>query len=308
MMVQFAVLLLCVLGLSAGFPLAPPPSPAAPGNTLLIPVTIMSSYGPQVVLIPVNTAQWNMQRNTIPTPPSAQTYTLTQPQHQVKNENAAQAENVNSPFLQPDTPTDPALDTHTLPLPPEAALPQGQVFPMWNSIPIVPLQPSLTGQTVFPSLLTPAGGVGGQTQVVSIIRPGLLSNSESSEEGDANQVIYLLPVSAEIPNMGIAEGGQGGLDINADPNANPDPNLGYLQNPTPSPTPLAGLQETPAPLGKAPPVVSATERPSAGVQQNSARGSAGSRAGAGGDVPEGTANPCPQKGKRASLRAKGPSL
>ncbi|KAG9269398.1 SH3 domain-containing protein C23A1.17-like isoform X2 [Astyanax mexicanus] len=268
MMVQFAVLLLCVLGLSAGFPLAPPPSPAAPGNTLLIPVTIMSSYGPQVVLIPVNTAQWNMQRNTIPTPPSAQTYTLTQPQHQVKNENAAQAENVNSPFLQPDTPTDPALDTHTLPLPPEAALPQGQV----NDIFIAD------------------------------------SNSESSEEGDANQVIYLLPVSAEIPNMGIAEGGQGGLDINADPNANPDPNLGYLQNPTPSPTPLAGLQETPAPLGKAPPTVSATERPSAGVQQNSARGSAGGRAGAGGDVPEGTANPCPQKGKRSSLRAKGPSL
>ncbi|KAL6484061.1 hypothetical protein MHYP_G00089340 [Metynnis hypsauchen] len=238
MRMQFAVLVVCLMGLAEGFPLAPPPSPSAPGRSVLIPVTVLSPYGPQVVLIPVSTAEWNTQRNLNATP---QTPTPSH-QHQMKSETVAGAETVNNPFLQPHTL--PSPDAHTLPHTPESAQPQGQVFPVWNSLPVVPLQPSVTGQTFFPSLVTPAGGAGGQTQVVSVVQQAQASNSESSEEGDTTQVIYLLPVSAEIPNMGIAEGGQGGADLNP----NTDPNLGHLQLPTPlplSPCRTTGERRTP---------------------------------------------------------------
>ncbi|KAB5546776.1 hypothetical protein PHYPO_G00075820 [Pangasianodon hypophthalmus] len=283
MEMQLAVLLLCVLRITEGFPLSLAPPQSSPGYTLLVPVTVLGSNGPQVVLVPVS-SDWRTQRNQNPTAQSEQTHTHTEPEQQhMTSQKLLENQNVNSPFLQlptvsPDTPT------------PENPLPQGQVLPVWNSIPgVVPLQPGVNGQPFFPVWAPPAGGAaGGQRQVVSVARPAALSNSASSEEGDA-QVIYILPISAEIPNMGIMEGGQGGVDpeltpdlnpnanlhLKPDTNPNPDPNPGHLQlqsTPAPSPAPgpaprpalPAGVQETTDPLGKAPPSVGAGQRTQTG--------------------------------------------
>ncbi|GAA6075062.1 uncharacterized protein si:ch211-149b19.4 isoform X1, partial [Tachysurus ichikawai] len=76
-------------------------------------------------------------------------------------------------------------------------------------------------------------------------------------------VIYILPISAEIPNMGMMEGGQGGVDaelrsnpntnlhLKPDPIPNPDPNPGHLQlhstsAPGPAPGPAPGTTPSPA--------------------------------------------------------------
>ncbi|MCJ8742116.1 hypothetical protein PDJAM_G00078430 [Pangasius djambal] len=247
-METLAVLLLCVLRITEGFPLSLAPPQSSPSYTLLVPVTVLGSNGPQVVLVPVS-SDWRTQRNQNPKAQSEQTHTLTEPEQQhMMSQNLLENQNVvNSPFLRlptvsPDTPT------------PENPLPQGQVLPVWNSIPgVVPLQPGV-------------------------------SNSASSEEGDA-QVIYILPISAEIPNMGIMEGGQGGVDPELTPDPNPNANLhlkpdtnpntdlnpGHLllQNtPAPSPAPgpalPAGVQETTDPLGKVPPSVGAGQRTQTG--------------------------------------------
>ncbi|KAI4890894.1 hypothetical protein NFI96_020731 [Prochilodus magdalenae] len=334
MMMQLSFLLVCLTGLAEGLPLGPRPAPPAPEHPVLIPVKVLSPYGPQVVLIPMTNAEWNTKGNLNSTP---QTFTLFN-QHQMKGENVAEAESVNRPFLQPNTP--PSPDTHTLPHTPESAQPQGQLFPVWNSLPVVPMQPSVTGQNFIPSLATPAGGAGGQTQVythftysvcvlyvygvccradtgdwscdelfpvwnslpVVPMQPSVLFPVWNSLPVVPMQpsvmvsvvrqilgVIYLLPVSAEIPNMGMAEGGQGGANLNT----NTDPNLGHLQQPTPSPSPSfpAGLQESPAPT---------TEVPSAGVKRRPEGVSEG--------TPATTPNPCAHRGHRASVAAKGPLL
>ncbi|KAG7323515.1 hypothetical protein KOW79_013217 [Hemibagrus wyckioides] len=252
------------------------PSQSSPGYTLLVPVRVLGLNGPQLVLVPVNT-DWRTQRNQNPPAQPEQTLTVPEQQH-MTNQNLLENQNVNNPFLQlptvsPDTPL------------PENPLPQGQVLPpVWNSIPgVVPLQPGVTDQIFVPVWAPPAGGAaGGQRQVVSVAQPAALSNSASSEEGDA-QVIYILPISAEIPNMGIVEGGQGGVDAELSPNPNanlhlkpetnpnPDPNPGHLQlhptsapgpapGTTPSPVLPAGVQETTYPLGKVPPSMGAGQR------------------------------------------------
>ncbi|KAM9444713.1 uncharacterized protein Hap1MRO34_023807 [Clarias gariepinus] len=255
---QLAVLLLCVLKIAGGFPISSPlswdPSQYSPGYTLLLPVRVLGSNGPQVVLVPVR-HDWRTQMNQNPAAQAEQKHTLTDPEQQkTTNQNLLENQNVNSPFVQ--LPTVPP-DT----LAPENTLPQGQVLPVWNSIPgLVPLQPGVNGQTLFPMWAPPAGGAAaGQTQVVSVVQPVALSNSASSEEGDS-QVIYILPIDTEIPNMGIMENGQRGInpELTPDTNPNPDPNLGHLQqNPTPapghapssasSPALPAGVQETTVP-------------------------------------------------------------
>ncbi|XP_046724853.1 mucin-1 [Silurus meridionalis] len=277
MEMQFSVLLLCVLRITEGFPVSSQLSLApSQSYTLLVPVSVLGLNGPQVVLVPVNT-DWTAQRNQNPAARSEQTHTLTEAEQQhMNNRDLVENQNVNRPFLQlptvsPDTPT------------PENPLPQGQVLPVWNSIPgVVPLQPGANGQVLFPVWTPPAGGAaggaaGGQRQVVSVAQTAALSNSESSEEGDA-QVIYILPVSAEISNMGIMEGVQGAVDPKLTPDPNPNANLHFKPNPNPNPesnpghlqfhnTPApstapspvlpAGVQDITDPLGKVPPSVSA---------------------------------------------------
>ncbi|XP_066527636.1 uncharacterized protein si:ch211-149b19.4 isoform X2 [Hoplias malabaricus] len=295
MMRRVCVLLVFVLGLTEPFPLATPPSTATGGQNMLVPVTVLSSLGPQLVLVPVNKAELDALRNPTPTQP-APTHTLTLPQNQMKAETEPEGESVNSLFLQPNTFPNPSVNTYTLVQTPESAQAQGQLFPVWNTIPVIPLQPTMVGQAFFPSLLTPAGGARVQTQVVSVIRQALGSNSESSEEGGATQVIYILPVSDEIINMGIVQGGQeGGTATDTDTDTDPEP--GNLQLPSPSPTPLAGLQLSPAPEETASPAVGVTEQSSAGVQQPPAGGSVGP-----------TTKPCTQKNKRAKGHANRHSL
>ncbi|KAK2824809.1 hypothetical protein Q7C36_018736 [Tachysurus vachellii] len=269
-----SVLLLCVMRIAEGFPvssqLSSAPSQSSPGYTLLVPVRITGMNGPQVVLVPVIT-DWTTQRNQNPTAQSEQTLRENEQQH-MTSQNLLENQKVNSPLLQrptvsPDTPL------------PENPLPQGQVLPpVWNPISgVVPLQPGVTGQMFVPVWAPPAGGAaGGQRQVVSVAQPAALSNSASSEEGDM-QVIYILPISAEIPNLGMMEGGQGGVDaeLRSNPNANlhlkpdtipnPDPNPGHLQlhsasapvadpgpapGTTPSPALPAGVQEKTSPSQK----------------------------------------------------------
>ncbi|XP_017342336.2 uncharacterized protein si:ch211-149b19.4 isoform X1 [Ictalurus punctatus] len=275
MEMQLAVLLLWVLRITDGFPvssqLSLAPSQSSPSYTLLVPVRVLGLNGPQVVLVPVST-DWSTQRNQNPTAQSEQTHTLTEPE---QKQMTGQNQFVNSPFLQlptvsPDTPA------------PENPLPQGQVLPVWNTIPgVVPLQPGVNGQAFIPVWAPPAGGAArGQRQVVSVAQAAVQSNSASSEEGDA-QVIYILPVSSEIQNMGIMEGGQGGVDpeltpdpnpnanlhLKPDTNPNPDPKPGHLQlhnTPVPSPTLPAGVQEITDSLGKAPPDAGAGQRTQTG--------------------------------------------
>ncbi|XP_047663442.1 uncharacterized protein si:ch211-149b19.4 isoform X2 [Tachysurus fulvidraco] len=238
---RVSVLLLCVMRITEGFPLSWAPSQSSPGYTLLVPVRITGLNGPQVVLVPVIT-DWTTQRNQNPTAQSEQTLRENEQQHM--SQNLLENQKENSPLLQqptvsPDTPLS------------ENLLPQGQVLPpVWNPISgVVPLQPGVTGQMFVPVWAPPAGGAaGGQRQ----------SNSASSEEGDM-QVIYILPMSAEIPNMGMMEGGQGGVDaeLRSNPNTNlhlkpdtipnPDPNPGHLQlHATSAPGPAPGTTPSPA--------------------------------------------------------------
>ncbi|KAF4078376.1 hypothetical protein AMELA_G00198580 [Ameiurus melas] len=241
---QLVVLLLCVLRITDGFPVSSQLSlaPSQSSYALLVPVRVLGLNGPQVVLVPVST-DWSTQRNQNPMAQSEQTHTLTEPE---QKQMTGQNQYVNSPILQlptisPDTPA------------PENPVPQGQ-----------------NGQAFIPVWALPAGGAaGGQRQVVSVAQAAAQSNSASSEEGDA-QVIYILPVSAEIQNMGITEGGQGGVDPELTPDPNPNANLhlkpntnpnldrkpGHLKlHNTPSPNPAlpAGVQEINDPLGKASP-------------------------------------------------------
>ncbi|XP_053542162.1 uncharacterized protein si:ch211-149b19.4 isoform X3 [Ictalurus punctatus] len=139
--------------------------------------------------------------------------------------------------------------------------------------------PFLQLPTVSPDTPAPENPLP-QGQVVSVAQAAVQSNSASSEEGDA-QVIYILPVSSEIQNMGIMEGGQGGVDpeltpdpnpnanlhLKPDTNPNPDPKPGHLQlhnTPVPSPTLPAGVQEITDSLGKAPPDAGAGQRTQTG--------------------------------------------
>ncbi|XP_076842379.1 uncharacterized protein LOC143486813 [Brachyhypopomus gauderio] len=297
-----------IVAMTEGFPtqMAQAPPPSAAGHTLLVPVMVLGSNGPMLVLVPMSNTNWAGQKDPNPTPESTQMHTHTRPdQHHVKGQSVV-PQNGNSEFLQAATLTSPSLTPETPP-------PQGQVAPVWNSLPaVVPLQPSVTGQRLFTSWLPTAGGAGGQTQVVSVVPQVGQSLSASSEEGDATQVIYVLPVTGEIPNLGIAEGGEEktnppqpeGLMPNPNPNPNPNPglnpnihvsNLGHLHPATPSPP--AGHQENPASLGREPPSVTAGEGVSTGVLQ----GAVGSSGGLTAD----TTKPCSHTNRRASTQAPG---
>ncbi|XP_062871485.1 circumsporozoite protein-like [Trichomycterus rosablanca] len=144
-------------------------------------------------------------------------------------------------------------------------------------------------------------------QVVSVARVGGLSNSESSEEEDA-QVIYLLPISAETGNMGLREGNGGAAEpepnANTNPNANihqrpepnpnPDPNPAHMQQ-IPTAAPATGIQDTPAPQGGAPPSAGAGH-----LQQASTGGQDGAAGGA--------ITPCKHAGGIANAKANVPPL
>ncbi|XP_043088549.1 uncharacterized protein si:ch211-149b19.4 [Puntigrus tetrazona] len=104
--------------------------------------------------------------------------------------------NLKSGLLQPATALD--LAPSPAPVPSESLVQQGQ---MSNFIPSnVPLQ------------------------VYSLVQQAVISDSGSSEEGAAAQVIYMVPISVDSPSMGVME---------------PNPEPGHLQVPVSTTAPAA---------------------------------------------------------------------
>ncbi|XP_067226658.1 uncharacterized protein si:ch211-149b19.4 [Chanodichthys erythropterus] len=173
---QKILLMVCVWGI---FPLTTEQFPVLGGfNLLLYPVSGTGAYGPQMLLIPVTTTERNTQHNQTPQADSSK----------ISSQSLSKPLNANSAFLQsepepgrgpkPGPAPSPAPILHQFPS--EAPVLQGQ---MSNFIPSnVPLQ------------------------VFSFVQQAIISDSGSSEEGDAAQVVYMVPVRVESPNMGVMEG------------------------------------------------------------------------------------------------------
>ncbi|XP_051735225.1 uncharacterized protein si:ch211-149b19.4 [Ctenopharyngodon idella] len=164
------LLIMCVWGI---FPLTTDQFPVLGSfNLLLYPVSVTGPYGPQTLLIPVTTTERNTQHNQTSQANSSK----------ISSQSLSKPLNANSAFLQPEPvrgpAPSPAPDLHMFPS--ETSVLQGQ---MSNFIPSnVPLQ------------------------VYSFVQQAVISDSGSSEEGDAAQVVYMVPVHVESPNMGVMEG------------------------------------------------------------------------------------------------------
>ncbi|XP_041926542.1 uncharacterized protein LOC121690185 [Alosa sapidissima] len=158
--------------------------------------------------------------------------------------------------------------------------PQGQVLSVWTDPLLVPLlpavEPVLTNPMFFPVWSQPGPSADQNTQAQALFPSWTTSStsesdSESSEEGAIPPVIYMLPVSVEMPNADLSQQGQGAPE---DPEGLLLPTV-----PTDSPT-FAHLGAaapnttlTPALTGVTGPGTNAPDLP-AGVQQE-ARGKSG---------------------------------
>ncbi|XP_059403106.1 uncharacterized protein si:ch211-149b19.4 [Carassius carassius] len=167
------------------FPLPVEQLPVREGfNLLLYPVSVMGPYGSHTALKPVTGTEQITQRSQNP-----------QANHsKISPQSLSKPLHANSAFLQPDPVHGP--DLHTVPS--ESLVMQEQMssfIPMKN----IP------------------------QQVYLFVQQAAISDSGSSEEGAAAQVIYMVPVSVDSPNMSVMEGNM----------PNPDP--GHLQVPASTP-------------------------------------------------------------------------
>ncbi|XP_073679896.1 uncharacterized protein [Garra rufa] len=176
-------LMMCVLGISA----CPAEQlPVREGfNLLLYPVSVMGPYGSHTVLIPLTGTEQNTQRGQTPQASDSK----------ISVQSVSKPSQANGVFLQPNPGPSPAPVLQ--PAPSESVVAQGQ---MSNFVPSnIPLQ------------------------VYSFVQQAVIADSGSSEEGAAAQVIYMVPVSVDSPNMGVMEG------------TLPNPNPGHLQVPASTP-------------------------------------------------------------------------
>ncbi|XP_016117440.1 uncharacterized protein [Sinocyclocheilus grahami] len=158
-------------------------------NLLLYPVSVIGPHGSHTVLIPVTGTEQNTQRSQTPQANSSK----------ISAQSVSKPLHANSGFLQPDPAPGNAPDSVPSPAHiPSVSLPlQGQ---MSNFVPSnVPLQ------------------------VYSFVQQALISDSGSSEEGASAQVIYMVPISVDSPNMNVMEG------------TVPNPDPGHLQVPASTP-------------------------------------------------------------------------
>ncbi|XP_058619680.1 uncharacterized protein si:ch211-149b19.4 [Onychostoma macrolepis] len=148
-------------------------------NLLLYPVSVMGPYGSQTVLIPVT--EQNTQHSQTPQANNSK----------ISAQSVSKPLHAKSGFLQPDPAPDSAPSP--TPVPSESLVQQGQM------------------SNFFPSNVP--------LQVYSFVQQAVISDSGSSEEGAAAQVIYMVPISVDSPSMGVME-------------PNPDP--GHLKVTTPA--------------------------------------------------------------------------
>ncbi|XP_067301520.1 uncharacterized protein si:ch211-149b19.4 isoform X2 [Pseudorasbora parva] len=207
------VLLMCVWAI---FPPAADQFPVPGGfSVLLYSVSVPGPYGPHTLLMPVTS-----ERNTHTHTPQANSSKVT-------SQSLSKLSNANSGFLQPepgpapDTATGPASgpgpapDTATGPGPaPDTATgpaPGLHTLPSESSV--------LQMASLFPSNVP--------LQVYSFVQQAVMTDSESSEEGDSAQVLYIVPVRVDSPSMGVME------------SSVPNPDPGHLQIPLTTARPSA---------------------------------------------------------------------
>ncbi|XP_051948108.1 uncharacterized protein si:ch211-149b19.4 [Xyrauchen texanus] len=180
------LLTVCVFGV---LPLNTDQFPAAQGFTfLLYPVSAVGPYQQHTLLIPVTTSDRNTQL----------THTAPADHSRMGHQRMFEPLKANGAFLKSVTSSAPVPARGTAP-----------------DLPALPSEsPALQAQmsNFLPSNVP--------QQVYSFIQKAVTSESDSSEEGDVAQVIYVLPVGVESPNMGVMEG------------TSTDPVPGHLQVPT----------------------------------------------------------------------------
>ncbi|XP_042569856.1 uncharacterized protein si:ch211-149b19.4 [Cyprinus carpio] len=181
------LLMMCVWGI---FPLPAEQYPVREGFSLLLyPLSVMGPYGSHTVLIPVTGTEQNTQRSQ----------NLQANNSKISAQSVSKLLHANSAFPQPDPGHGPALDSAPSPapdlhtVPSESLVMRGQIS---NFVPSnVPLQ------------------------VYSFVQQAVILDSGSSEEGAAAQVIYMVPISVDSPNVSVMEG------------TVPNPDPGHLQIP-----------------------------------------------------------------------------
>ncbi|KAK2886025.1 hypothetical protein Q8A67_016862 [Cirrhinus molitorella] len=201
-------LMMCVWGI---FPLPAEQLPVRGAfNLLLYPVSVMGPYGSRTVLIPVTGTEQNTQGGQTPQAIGSK----------ISAQSVSKPLHANGAFLKPDPAPSPTPGLH--PVPSESLVQQGQ---MSNFAPSnVPLQ------------------------VYSFVQQAVIADSGSSEEGAAAQVIYMVPVGVDSPNMGVMEG------------TVPNPDRGHLQVQASTPAAATAAQpDAQGQLGKTAGAVGATE-------------------------------------------------
>ncbi|XP_077097991.1 uncharacterized protein LOC143749349 [Siphateles boraxobius] len=216
------LLIMCVWGIC---PLTTDQFPVPGGfNLLLYPVSVPGPLGPHTLLIPVTTAERNTQN----------THTPQANRSKITSQSLSKPSNANSAFLQPEPGREhapnpapnaergPAPNTDRNPVPNAERGPAPNIDqnpapnPGTNPAPDLHTLPSespaLQGQ-MQPNFVP--------LQVYSLFQQAVISDSGSSEEGDAAQVVFLLPVRVDSPSMGVMEASA----------PVPDPDPGHLQVP-----------------------------------------------------------------------------
>ncbi|XP_051518214.1 uncharacterized protein si:ch211-149b19.4 [Myxocyprinus asiaticus] len=188
------LLTMCVFGV---LPLKTDQFPAAQGFAfLLYPVSVVGPYQQHTLLIPVTTADHNTQL----------THTAPADHSKMSHQRMFEPLKANSAFLK--------SVTRSAPVPAHGSAHGSAPSPAPDLHALPSESPALQAQmsNFLPSNVP--------QQVYSFIQQAVISDSDSSEEGDVAQVIYMLPVSVESPNMGVMEG------------TSTDPVPGHLQVPT----------------------------------------------------------------------------